>query len=52
VLFTALVLLTVGYSMVYAALHGRWEFWRYWFPASTVAPATPAAPAAPATPAA
>jgi len=27
-----MALLTIGYSMVYAALHGNWQFWKYWFP--------------------
>jgi hypothetical protein len=29
-----MVVLIFGYSMVYAALHGDWAFWRYWFPAT------------------
>jgi hypothetical protein len=35
-LFTSLVLLVVGYTMLYSALHGRWEFWRYFFPSKRV----------------
>lgn len=31
-LFTTLILLTLGYSMVYSALHGNWQFWTYWLP--------------------
>ena len=31
-LFVALVLLTIGYTMIYAALHGNWQFWTYFFP--------------------
>lgn len=34
-LFTAMILLTIGYTAVYAALHGNWEFWRYFFPRGT-----------------
>lgn len=43
-LFTAMVLMTVGYSMVYSALHGQWQFWTFWFPKNRAA-ATPATPA-------
>jgi hypothetical protein len=32
VLFIALALVTVGYTMVFAALHGNWQFWTYFFP--------------------
>ena len=31
-LFASMLLMTVGYSMLYAALHGHWEFWRYLIP--------------------
>lgn len=31
-LFVSMILLTVGYTALYAALHGNWEFWRYFFP--------------------
>lgn len=31
-LFVSMVLLTVGYTMVYSALHGNWQFWTYFFP--------------------
>lgn len=34
-LFAALVSLTVAYSMIFAALHGNWQFWRYWLPGTT-----------------
>lgn len=36
-LFVALVLITVGYTMVFAALHGNWQFWTYFFPKATSA---------------
>jgi putative Mn2+ efflux pump MntP len=32
VLFAALLLVILGYTMVYSSLHGRWDFWRYFFP--------------------
>jgi hypothetical protein len=35
-LLATMVVLIVGYSMVYAALHGDWAFWKYWFPATAV----------------
>ena len=47
-LFASIVLLVVGYSMVYAAPHGRWEFWKFFFPKSAV----PSSSSAKATPAA
>lgn len=28
----SLVLMTVGYAMLYSVLHGSWEFWTYFFP--------------------
>ena len=31
-LFVAMIFLTVGYTAVYAALHGTWQFWIYFFP--------------------
>jgi hypothetical protein len=31
VLFVALILLTVSYAMIYSALHGQWQFWKYFF---------------------
>lgn len=31
-LFVAMIFLTVGYTAVYAALHGNWQFWIYFFP--------------------
>ena len=31
-LFTSIVLMTVGYAMMYSALHGHWNFWVYLFP--------------------
>lgn len=34
-LFVAMTLLTLGYTMVYSAFHGTWEFWRYFFPRTT-----------------
>ena len=48
-LFASIVLLVTGYTMVYSALHGKWEFWKFFFPQSAVpssssAKATPAAP--------
>lgn len=30
-----MILATVGYTAVYAALHGNWEFWKYFFPRTT-----------------
>lgn len=43
-LFVAMILLTVGYAAVYSALHGDWEFWKYFFPskakAAAAAPST------------
>lgn len=50
-LFVAMILVTVGYSMVFSALHGQWEFWTFWFPKKAIplaAGATPAPAAAPA----
>ena len=42
-----MLLMVVGYSMLYAALHGHWEFWRYLIPAkSAAAGGAKAAPAA------
>jgi hypothetical protein len=35
VLFTSIILMTVGYAMMYSALHGHWNFWIYLFPKST-----------------
>jgi hypothetical protein len=35
-LLAAMVVLIVGYSMIYAALHGDWAFWQYWKPAAPV----------------
>jgi hypothetical protein len=32
-LFMTIILLVTGYTMVYSALHGQWEFWRFFFPA-------------------
>ena len=46
-LFVSILLMVTGYTMIYSALHGRWEFWKYFFPATSV-PAPGAAPAAPA----
>ena len=38
-LFAAMIFLTVGYTAVYAALHGNWQFWQYFFPRkATTAP--------------
>lgn len=31
-LFAAMIFLTVGYTAVYAALHGNWQFWTYFVP--------------------
>lgn len=49
-LFASVLLMLTGYTMVYSALHGRWEFWRFFFPANakpaagaTTAPAAQAA---------
>ena len=42
-LFVSLIFLTVGYTMMYAALHGNWQFWTYFWPkaaATTAAPVT------------
>ena len=33
-LFTSMILLTLGYTMVFSALHGNWAFWLYLFPAT------------------
>lgn len=46
-LFTSLLLISIGYAMVYSAMHGDWQFWTYLFPKS----APPAALAGNATPA-
>ena len=35
-LLAAMVLMIVGYSMIYAAFHGNWQFWQYWLPGSKV----------------
>lgn len=49
-LFTSIILMTLGYTMVYSALHGRWQFWTYFFPSQPVSPTettvTPATAAA------
>lgn len=44
-LFTSLILLVVGYTMVFSALHGRWQFWRYFFPKADTSKAKAATPA-------
>ena len=31
-LFTSIIALTIGYAMMYSALHGHWNFWVYLFP--------------------
>jgi hypothetical protein len=31
-LLAAILVSVLGYSMVYAALHGTWAFWTYFFP--------------------
>ncbi len=41
-LFVSLIFLTVGYTMVYAALHGNWQFWTYFFPKPAAAATAPA----------
>jgi hypothetical protein len=46
VLFVSIILMVTGYTMLYSALHGKWEFWRFWFP--NRAPSNAAASAAPA----
>jgi hypothetical protein len=33
-LLLSMVLGILGYSMVYGAAHGDWQFWRYFFPAT------------------
>ena len=50
-LFASMLLMTVGYAMLYAALHGRWEFWTYLIPknAPAAAGSTPATPSTAAT---
>jgi hypothetical protein len=35
VLFAALLLAILGYTMVFSALHGSWAFWKYFFPKQT-----------------
>jgi hypothetical protein len=35
-LFASMLFAILGYSMVYAAFHGDWAFWRYWFPKTSV----------------
>jgi hypothetical protein len=40
--------MVTGYTMLYSALHGKWEFWQYFFPAKQVPVAQAAASAAPA----
>jgi hypothetical protein len=32
-----MITLILGYTMIYSALHGRWEFWTYFFPAKAAA---------------
>ncbi len=44
-LFTSIILMTVGYSMMYSALHGHWNFWVYLFPSQ--APPAALAPTVP-----
>lgn len=34
-LFASMVMLTIGYAMVYSAMHGSWEFWKFFFPATS-----------------
>jgi hypothetical protein len=47
VLFTSIILMVVGYTMIFSTLHGNWQFWTYFFP-KNAAPAALAgtAPAA------
>jgi hypothetical protein len=42
-LFTAMIVLVLGYTMIYSALHGRWEFWTYFFPAGGASTSQPVA---------
>jgi hypothetical protein len=42
VLFVALLMLVVGYSMVYSALHGDWQFWKTLIPSQAPAVTSPA----------
>lgn len=37
-LFAALIVLTVGYTMLYSAVHGNWAFWTYFFPSKAANP--------------
>lgn len=32
-LFAAIIFGVLGYTMIYSALHGKWEFWTFFFPA-------------------
>ena len=32
-LFVSIILTTLGYTMIFSALHGNWQFWTYLFPA-------------------
>ena len=45
-LFVSILLMVTGYTMIYSALQGKWEFWKFWFPATAVPGAASAAPAA------
>jgi hypothetical protein len=49
-LFVSIVLMVVGYTMLYSSMHGNWEFWTYFFPKN--APPAANAPTAPTAPAA
>jgi hypothetical protein len=31
-LFISIIFSTLGYAMIYSALHGKWEFWQFLFP--------------------
>jgi hypothetical protein len=44
-LLTSIILMVLGYTMVYSTLHGNWQFWSYFFP-KTSAPAALAGTAA------
>jgi len=35
-LLISMLTLILGYTMVYASVHGDWQFWRYFFPATAV----------------
>ncbi len=44
-LFTSIILMTLGYTMVYSALHGKWQFWTFFFPQNPISRTATTVPA-------